>query len=184
MHLEASRVSFDPNSMTALTKIRWLLGLFIAGLILSGITAFPLLHELNLLCALFGMADVASPDGYTGLQWWLLFVRQGLAVTYERFPFIAYGTDWLAFAHLTIAVFFIGPFRDPVRNIWVIRAGLIACASVIPLALICGPLRGIPLYWQLIDCSFGIFGAIPLFLALRLTKALETNPLPEARTPS
>ena len=33
------------------------------------------------------------------------------------------------------------------------------------LALIFGPIRGIPLFWRLIDCSFGLFGAIPLWLA-------------------
>jgi len=39
-----------------------------------------------------------------------------------------------------------------------------ACVGVIPLALICGPLRGIPFYWQLIDCSFGVVGFIPLLI--------------------
>ena len=75
---------------------------------------------------------------------------------------MAYGTDWLAFAHLVIAVAFIGPLLDPVRNRWVITFGMIACVMVLPLALICGPIRGIPLYWQLIECSLGVFGIIPL----------------------
>jgi hypothetical protein len=80
---------------------------------------------------------------------------------------MAYGTDWLAFAHIVIAVAFIGPLRDPVRNIWVIEFGMIACALVIPLALIFGPLRGIPFFWRLIDCSFGIIGFVPLWLVRR-----------------
>ena len=46
--------------------------------------------------------------------------------------------------------------------------GMIACLLVIPLALICGPLRGIPFYWQLLDCSFGVIGLIPLAAARRL----------------
>jgi len=66
---------------------------------------------------------------------------------------------------LYLALFILGPYRDPVRNKWVIDFGLFACAAVIPLALIAGPLRGIPLYWRLIDCSFGLLGAIPLLLA-------------------
>ena len=41
---------------------------------------------------------------------------------------------------------------------------MIACVLIVPLALICGPLRGIPPFWQLIDCSFGVFGIIPLWL--------------------
>ncbi|CAM5660696.1 hypothetical protein SALBM217S_01493 [Streptomyces griseoloalbus] len=49
-------------------------------------------------------------------------------------PFLLLGTDWLAFAHLVIAVAFYGPYRDPVRNIWVVEFGMIACAGIIPLA--------------------------------------------------
>ncbi len=144
-------------------RIRLLIALFIAGLVVSGLTAFPLLMEVNLLCRFL--------DGnHSGVASWILRVREGLAVTYAHYPFMAYGTDWLAFGHLTIALFFIGPLIDPVRNIWVLRAGLIACAAVIPLALLCGSLRGIPFYWRLIDCSFGIVGAIPLWMALRLIK--------------
>jgi len=88
------------------------------------------------------------------------------------YPFLAYGTDWLAFAHVVIAFFFVAPLRDPVRNIAVFRAGMAACVAVIPLAVICGAFRGIPIYWRLIDCSFGIFGIIPLWLAYRWTKQL------------
>jgi len=102
-------------------------------------------------------------------------VREGLTVTYSNYPFIAYGTDWLAFGHLIIALFFIGPLIDPVRNIWVIYTGLIACVAVIPLALICGPIREIPFYWRLIDCSFGIIGFVPLWLSLSLTRKLESK---------
>jgi hypothetical protein len=32
------------------------------------------------------------------------------------YPFLAYGTDWLAFVHLVIAVAFVGPFFDPVPD--------------------------------------------------------------------
>ena len=94
-------------------------------------------------------------------------------VTYRQYPFVAYGTDWLAFGHIVIAIFFIGPLIDPVRNIWVIQAGLIACVAVLPLALICGPIREIPFYWRLIDSSFGVVGFIVLSAALRLVKNLR-----------
>jgi len=90
-------------------------------------------------------------------------------------PFLAYGTDWLAFAHLALAVVFLGPLVDPIRNKWVLQCGLIACAGVLALAFIAGPARGIPLPWRLIDSSFGIFGAIPLLIALRKTTQLENS---------
>jgi hypothetical protein len=138
---------------------------FIVGLTLSGFTAFPLLHELNLLGRLVGTSgDVAI---------WVLRVRDALAATYRDYPFLGYGTDWLAFGHLVIALFFVGVWRNPVRNIFTLHVGLIACAGVIPLAMICGAVRGIPLYWRLIDCSFGVFGGIPLWWTLRLTRQLE-----------
>jgi hypothetical protein len=85
-----------------------------------------------------------------------------------------YGTDWLAFAHIVIAIAFVGPLRDPVRNIWVVEFGLIACALVIPAALIFGPLRGIPFFWQLIDCSFGVGGFIPLWVTRQQIVRLQT----------
>jgi hypothetical protein len=38
----------------------------------------------------------------------------------------------------------LGPLRHPVRNIWVVQFGMIACLGVIPLTLIAGPIRGTP----------------------------------------
>jgi hypothetical protein len=74
---------------------------------------------------------------------------------------------------LVIAIAFIGPLRDPVRNKWVLVFGVIACLGVFPLALVAGAIRGIPLYWRAIDCSFGLFGAIPLLFCLREVGRLE-----------
>ncbi|WP_395091739.1 hypothetical protein [Armatimonas sp.] len=124
------------------------------------LAADSLTWELGLLVRWFGNRDSA-------LAAWLRTVHTGLVETDTHYPFLAYGTDWLAFAHLVIAMAFIGPWRDPVKNIWVIEFGLIACAMVLPLALIAGPLRGIPFGWRLIDCAFGVFGAIPLWLIRR-----------------
>ena len=155
-----------------LRRIRLLLILFTIGLVLSGITAFPLQWELDLLTRWMGVPAEASADSYSGLVGWIVTVRNGLRDMYARYPWIAYGTDWLAFAHIVLAILFVGPLRDPVRNLWVIHFGLIACVGVIPLALICGPIRGIPFTWRLIDCSFGILGAIPLLLARKFTLEL------------
>ena len=65
------------------------------------------------------------------------------------------------------------PVRDPVKNIWVIEFGLIACVLVLPLALICGPIRGIPFFWRLIDCSFGVIGFITLWVTRKMIRGLE-----------
>jgi hypothetical protein len=164
-----------------LTRCRLSLLIFIAGLIVSGLTAFPLLAEIRLLCDWLGAGTATSPDGLPGFTAWIVRVRLGLEEMYTAHPWIAYGTDWLAFAHLVLAVFFIGPLMDPVRNIWVLHAGLISCALVLALAFICGPLRGIPFGWQLVDCSFGLLGAVPLLYCLRLTKKLAAHAITPAR---
>lgn len=147
-------------------RIRWWLSLFLLGLVLSGVTAIPLAWELDTLTHLIGTGD-------NSLTHWIGRVRDGLHDTYARYPFLAYGTDWLAFGHLMIAVAFIGPLRDPVRNRWVLTFGMIACVCVVPWALVFGPLRGIPFFWRLIDCSFGIVGIVPLWLCRRDVDELE-----------
>lgn len=154
-------------------KIRIWLALFIAGLVLSGITAFPLEHETASLNRIFGVTSTPPQGVEPALHTWLRRVYQGVVNTNRDYPFMAYGTDWLAFGHLVIAIAFLGPFVDPVRNKWVLVFGVIACAGVLPLALIAGPMRGIPFYWRLIDCSFGVVGVIPLLICLRLVRQLE-----------
>jgi hypothetical protein len=159
--------------MNELRKLRLALSFFILALILSGLTVFPLQHELESLTSAFSLEQAASSDVHSGFVFWILTVRDGLGDTYAKYPWIGYGTDWLAFAHIVIAIFFIGPFINPIRNVWVLQAGLIACVLVLPLALICGEVRQIPFGWRLIDCSLGILGAIPLYYCLRLVKTLE-----------
>jgi hypothetical protein len=155
----------------------WLL-LFMMGLLLSGLTAFPLKTEIDLLRNIVGEGSAAE-SWFPWLAKWISFVHRGVTETDQEFPFLFYGTDWLAFGHIVIAIAFIGPLIDPVKNIWIITFGMISCVLVIPLALICGPIRGIPFFWRLIDCSFGVFGIIPLFFARRYTKRLIKIGLPQ-----
>jgi len=156
-----------------LRRIRAILIFFVVALVASGLTAFPLRWEVDVLAGWVGVAPDAPPAGYSELQNWIATVRQALDEMYGKYPFMAYGTDWLAFAHIIIGLAFIGAVRDPVRNLWILTWGMVACVLVVPLALVCGTLRGIPFYWQLIDCSFGVFGIIPLWLARRFTLELQ-----------
>lgn len=104
---------------------------------------------------------------------WLFKVDRALIDVGANHPFLFYGTDWLAFGHFMIALVFVGALRDPVRNKWLFTFGLIACALVIPYAFVFGAVRGIPIFWRLIDCSFGVFGAIPLWLCLKHVREIE-----------
>ena len=156
-------------------RVKALLVIVILGLVVSGVTAFPLLFEVELGARWLGIDPNVPYNQYSGLKLWIAKIFEGLRVTYEHYPFIAYGTDWLAFAHLVIAVFFIGPLIDPSRNVWVVEAGLIACLGVIPLALIAGWVREIPFYWRCIDSSFGVLGFIPLWICRGYIKQLESS---------
>jgi hypothetical protein len=150
-----------------LRQVRTLLVFFMIVLFLSGLTAIPVDAELSFLLKFF------SRD--TQMYQWLEKVLLAYRETNEKHQFLLYGYDWLAFAHFILAILFIGPYRDPVKNIWVIEFGLIACVLILPLAFIAGPLRSVPFGWRLIDCSFGVIGFIPLMICYIKTKRLTGN---------
>jgi hypothetical protein len=144
---------------------RWII-FFMIALFISGLTAIPAEAGLSFLSRCF------PPDTIIGE--WIEKVHIGVSNTNRDYPFIAYGYDWLAFAHFVLAILFIGPLRDPVRNKWVIEFGIISCLLIIPFALIAGHFRSIPFWWRLIDCSFGVIGIIPLSMCLKKITQLES----------
>src|SRR5580765_3933469 len=156
-------------------RIRWLVWLFILGLVVSGATAIPLQSEVDWLVKLTGVDKSLSSGSDANPPWatWLIKVQRALSDVGASHPFLFYGTDWLAFGHFAIAIAFIGALRDPIRNEWLFTFGTIACVLVITYAFVFGSIRGIPFWWRLIDCSFGIFGLIPLLLCKKWTKALS-----------
>lgn len=143
---------------------RWII-FFMIALFISGLTAIPAETELSFLSRCF-------PND-TMIDGWIEKIYTGVANTNKDYPFIAYGFDWLAFAHFVLAILFIGPLKDPVRNKWVIEFGMIACMLIIPFALVAGYFRGIPFWWRFIDCSFGIKGLLPLNICYKKINGLE-----------
>ncbi len=109
-----------------LRRARLWLAFFIAGLVFSGVTAFPLQSEIRWLVGILHEPPLQQVASANSLLRWLDQVNEAVSATNAHYPFLAYGTDWLAFAHLVIAIVFIGPWIDPVRNKWVIHFGLIA----------------------------------------------------------
>jgi hypothetical protein len=146
-------------------SIRNWLKVFITSLFISGLTAIPVEQELTYVINHFPFEG--------SIKGWLEEVLIGIQHTSKDYPFLFYGYDWLAFAHFVLAILFIGPFRNPVRNKWVIEFGIIACILIIPFALIAGHFRGMPFWWRIIDCSFGIIGLVPLISCLKNIKKLE-----------
>src|ERR1700758_1552199 len=92
-------------------KVKVLLIVFMVCLCLSGITAFPLQMEITTLHNFFSLHH------FNLISRWIERVYQGIKNTEGAYPFMAYGTDWLAFSHLVIAVAFFGPLKDPIKNI-------------------------------------------------------------------
>jgi len=154
--------------MKLLTKIRLMIVFFMVALVLSGATAFPVETELQWL-----LGHPSLVPGFA--QTWLQDVYSALKDTNSKYPMLAYGYDWLAFAHIVIAMVFIGPLKDPVKNVWVIDWAMLACIGVLPLAFIAGSVRHIPFFHILIDCSFGVIGLIPLLICKRWIKKLITE---------
>ena len=154
------------NKITQLRRqIRYIIIFFMAALAFSGATAIPAETELTILLKFI--------PANTAIGSLLATVLEAVRNTQEHYPFLFYGNDWLAFAHFVIAVAFIGVIKDPVKNIWVLQFGMIACAMVLPFALIAGGLRGLPIWWRFIDCSFGVIGFIPLWICYKKTQTLE-----------
>jgi hypothetical protein len=166
-------MSLATHEQTLRRRIKWFTWIFIIGLSFSGATAIPLNQELDLMAKWFGLEGQTSATVTSELGRGLLTAREALQDVGAKHPLLFYGTDWLAFGHFVIAIAFVGALRDPVRNRWLFDFGLIACVLVVPYAFIFGAVRGIPLWWRLIDCSFGVFGFVPLWLCRKWARELE-----------
>lgn len=88
------------REMALRRRTRWLTWFFLLGLVLSGATAIPLQTETSWL------TRVSSAQ-------WLLRVHDALLQTQLQYPYLFYGTDWLAFGHFVIAIAFVGALKDP-----------------------------------------------------------------------
>lgn len=157
--------------MKTITKIRTALVVFIVLLVLSGVTAFPLKAEMDFLMR----NKDAFPPFLTG---WIQEIHLAIHSTPDT---VLYGTDWLAFAHIIIALFFIPVYIDPVKYKVNLQIAMVACLAVFPLAFICGPIRNIPFFHQLIDCSFGVIGILVLFFIHQLINKLNSTSYEIAR---
>jgi hypothetical protein len=155
----------DPS----LRRVRAMLGFVAGGLFISGVTIWPWELELTLAISILDGLAVFEP-----LRALLQELLSDMLALREKDSFVLYIADWLAFAHLILTALFLMAIRDPVRNILVVRFGILCSLSVPLLAVTCVPLRGIPLFWILVDSSFALC-AIPLLLALRDLRLLESQ---------
>ncbi len=147
-------------------RIRGWLWVFIVGLVFSGLTAIPLAWELDLL------AHWVTPHG---LLWRSGSGASGMACieTYAQAPF--HGL-WDGLAGVRASDYRPRVCRAAARTRPQPLGNYVrhdCLRLVVPWAMVFGSLRGIPFFWRLIDCSFGVFGIIPLWLCRRDIDRLE-----------
>lgn len=162
----SSPLSSEPSA-SELRRPRMMLAVVALGLFLSGVTIWPWDPELRL--AIFILEGIGGPLPLVELLESILADMRHLRETQS---FVLYVADWLAYAHLVLTVLFLMAMKDPVRNILVVQFGLVCCLTVPILAMTCIPLRGLPLFWIVVDSSFAL-AALPLWIALRDLQRLE-----------
>ena len=124
-----------------LRRIRLWLAAFVAGLVLSGLTAFPLQSELRWLVSFLHAASLQPMAECTCVLPWIERVYIALSTTNAHYPFLAYGTDWLAFAHLVIAAAFIGPSGPQQVGHYLRPCRLRRCHAACPYHWLCAAFR-------------------------------------------
>jgi hypothetical protein len=155
------------NPVEAIWEIKRLVFLFIIALLISGVTAFFLESELQFIISNFSFGRYINS--------WLYKVCNALIEINDSYPFLSYGFDWLAFGHIIIAMFYIEVYKRPIENRWVLRYGMYACILILPTAFIAGYFREIPILWQIVDCSFGVFGFTLLYIIYRKIEAFKKS---------
>ena len=149
-----------------------LLTLFIIALLLAALTAWFLIPAASIARRLLGEGTLAG-SCLPSLARWAALIEEALGETKEKHPFMFYGTDWVGFAHLVMAIACLGAARDPVRNMWVLQFGMVGCSLMIPMTLITGIARGLPWFWQLFDCIIGAAGAVLFLTCYRYARQME-----------
>lgn len=150
-------------------QVKALLVIYTFALIISGYTAMIIPEGLQI-----GMKYI--PSTWTTVYAWILYIHEAV----EKMPrHLLYGYDWLAFGHYAIAIAFYGTWKNPTQNRWVIQWAMIISIMIIPFAFLMGAIRDIPFWWQLIDCSFGVFSLILLIMIDRRIKVLLLSELKE-----
>lgn len=152
-------------------EIKLILAGYVIVLVISGATAMIVPEGI-------GWLDKMVPTNWQTIYHWVHYVHLQIQSSPK---FLLYGYDWLAFAHYVIALSFYGVWKDPVKNKWVIEWAMLSSLLIFPLAFIMGAIRGIPFWWQLIDCSFGVVSMIPLIMIHRRIKVIEIQEREDSR---
>ncbi|MBW8016467.1 MAG: hypothetical protein FVQ82_09785 [Planctomycetes bacterium] len=163
----------DPKEQKkTLKKIRIYLVIFFFGILFSLHTVLFVEPETEFFYQYLG-PNTTVGEKLPFFSEWIEDIYISVKVTYTNYPAIAYCMDWLSYACVVFAIFMIGAIKDPVKNIWIIQAYMLACLLAAALPFIAGPFRDIPIFWRCLDGSFGIIGFLVLLTPYKLTKTLQ-----------
>jgi len=160
------------NQEKDLFRVRVYLSVVLVGILFSCQMILFVEPEIQWIDKAIGQSPFVVQH-FPQLSDWIGVLRVSVTETYQKYPVMAYCMDWLAFAHVFIAVALLGAIRNPVQNVWVVKTALITTLLMIPFTFISGGIRGIPCYWLLLDSSFAMIAILPLVLALRGIKRLR-----------
>lgn len=154
-------------------RIRWMLCVVVLGLVFSGLTTFPLMWEVNILNNWLGdPSDLSTIPEVSGF---ISHIYEGVNLVHQQYPFFLYGLDWLGFAHIAIALAFLGPIRQPLEHYWVVEWAILVCLICVPAILFFGYIREMPLFWSLIDSVFPLIALVPLCIAFKDIRSLRNQ---------
>lgn len=148
------------------------MGVVAGALVVSAVGTFELVATARATAALLASPPLAATARSLGILPWLTDAARALDGVAATAPSLLYLADWLAFAQLALAVLFFMAVREPVRHAWVLTFGMGVSLAVLPLALVAGAVRGIPLAWRLVDCAIGLAAFLLLWLAQRALREL------------
>ena len=117
----AGNADSDMRAETLLRQIRWIVAFFIIGARPQRYNGLSSFARTGVTWTTLGDRPSSPCSEYSGLRLWIAAVWEALRFQNIQYPFLAYGTDWLAFGHLVIALFFVPAWCDPVRHREVFR---------------------------------------------------------------
>jgi hypothetical protein len=158
-----------------LAMVRMMLTVVSLGLFVSGMTCYFLPWELTTIIDIVWGRGADAWTGFSEMHTFILKMEAAIYHVNEHYPEMFLGTDYLGFAHILLAILFIGPIINPVKNIWVVHFGMICCVLVIPAAFLFGYLRGAPTMHYFVDASFGIGAMLFLLIAMRKIMTMERS---------
>ena len=164
----------NDDQKKTLKKIRIYLVIFFLGILFSLHTVLFVEVETAFFVKHLG-PGTAMEQKLPIVSEWIENLYISVKETYTNYPAIAYCMDWLSYACVVFAIFMIGAIKDPVKNIWIIQAYMLACLLAAALPFIAGPFREIPIFWRFLDGSLGVIGFFVLLMPYKLTKSLASS---------